>query len=116
MQALWAITPTQNFLNRGNLMYLKSNLSWFAAFLALTTSLATTASFAEPHVPYKIQMSRIQPDQPLRKSTIMGRVKDEFAGRILSIEPQTDRGPDCHVVKLMGDDGEFRIIHVSCTK
>lgn len=96
-------------------MHVKSNLRWCAYFLALTTLATTTASFAETHVPYKIHMSRTQPDQPLRKSTIMGRVKDEFAGRILSIEPQTDRGPDCHVVKLMGDDGEFRIIHVACT-
>ncbi|HPY40626.1 MAG TPA: hypothetical protein PLM98_08920 [Thiolinea sp.] len=59
-------------------------------------------------------MSRTQPDQPLRKSTIMGTVKDKFAGRILAIEAQPERGPDCHVVKLMGDDGEFRIIHVAC--
>ncbi|MFI0400730.1 MAG: hypothetical protein ACH34X_16705 [Thiolinea sp.] len=44
----------------------------------------------------------------------MGRVKDLYAGRILSIEAQQDRGADCHVVKLMGDDGEFRIIHVAC--
>lgn len=97
-------------------MHVKSNIRWCATLLALTTSLATTATFAETHVPYKIQMSRTQPDQPLRKSTIMGRVKDEFKGRILSIESQPDRGDDCHVVKLMGDDGEFRIIHVACTK
>lgn len=97
-------------------MHVKSNIRWCATLLALVTSIATTASFAEPHVPYKIQMNRTQPDQPLRKSTIMGKVKDMYPGRILSIEPQSDRGPDCHVVKLMGDDGEFRIIHVSCTK
>lgn len=96
-------------------MHLKSNIRWCATLLALaTTSFVTTTVFAEPHVPYKIQMSRTKPDQPLRKSTIMGRVKDQFDGRILSIEPQTDRGQDCHVVKLMGDDGEFRIIHVAC--
>lgn len=97
-------------------MQVKSIIRWCATLLALTTSLATTASFAEAHVPYKIQMSRTQPDEPIRKSTIMGRVKDEFKGRILSIEAQPDRGDDCHVVKLMGDDGEFRIIHVACTK
>jgi hypothetical protein len=97
-------------------MHIKSSVRWCVSLLALTTSLATTVSSAETHVPYKIQMSRTQPDQPLRKSTIMGRVKDLYPGRILSIEPQTDRGDDCHVVKLMGDDGEFRIIHVSCTK
>lgn len=95
-------------------MHVKINSRWCATLLALTTSITTTVSFAETHVPYKIQMSRTQPDQPLRKSTIMGRVKDQFNGRILSIEPQTDRGQDCHVVKLMGDDGEFRIIHVAC--
>ncbi|HMT92457.1 hypothetical protein [uncultured Thiothrix sp.] len=97
-------------------MHLQSNLRWCAVFLALSTSLAPTISIAETHVPYKIQMTRTQPDQPLRKSTIMGKVKDMYPGRILSIEPQSDRGPDCHVVKLMGDDGEFRIIHVACTK
>jgi hypothetical protein len=97
-------------------MHIKSSVRWCVSLLALTTSLATTVSSAETHVPYKIQMSRTQPDQPLRKSTIMGRVKDLYPGRILSIEPQTERGDDCHVVKLMGDDGEFRIIHVSCTK
>ncbi|MFZ1386232.1 MAG: hypothetical protein WBP46_01090 [Thiolinea sp.] len=95
-------------------MHVKNSLGWGAAFLALASSLATVTAYAETHVPYKIQMTRTQPDQPLRKSTIMGRVKDLYAGRILSIEAQEDRGPDCHVVKLMGDDGEFRIIHVSC--
>lgn len=97
-------------------MHLKSNIRWCATLLALTTSLVATTSFAETHIPYKIQMSRTQPDQPIRKSTIMGRVKDEFKGRILSIEAQPERGADCHIVKLMGDDGEFRIIHVACNK
>jgi len=69
---------------------------------------------AETAVPYKIDMQRDQPDSPLRKSTIMAHVKKEYPGRILSILPDTDNGPDCHIVKLMGEDGEFRIIHVAC--
>ncbi len=83
--------------------------------LAVTAAIGTTSVVsAETHVPYKIDMSRAQPDDPLRKSTIMGKVKDTYPGRILSIEPQTSGGPDCHIVKSMGDDGEFRIIHVAC--
>lgn len=69
---------------------------------------------AETAVPYKISMERDQPNSPLRKSTIMAHVKKEFPGRVLSIFPDTDNGPDCHIVKLMGEDGEFRIIHVAC--
>ena len=95
-------------------MHVKINIRWCVTLLALTSSLVAVTAHAETHVPYKIQMSRSQPDEPLRKSTIMGRVKDLYAGRILSIEAQPDRGADCHVVKLMGDDGEFRIIHVAC--
>lgn len=98
-------------------MSLKDIKHYCALFtLAVATTSIPIVSAAETHVPYKIDMSRTSPDQPIRKSTIMGKVKDTYAGRILSIEPYPDRGADCHIVKQMGDNGEFRIIHVACNK
>ena len=65
---------------------------------------------------YKVEMSRIDPNKPIRKSAIMSTIKEKFPGRILSIRENRDGGDDCHIVKSMGEDGEFRIIHVACTK
>lgn len=64
--------------------------------------------------PYKISLTRTEADKPIRKSAIMAAVRNRWPGQILHIRSDTDGGQDCHIVKSMGDDGEFRIIHVSC--
>lgn len=83
-----------------------------ASYLALIAP--QTAHAAEDSVPYKVSMKRTDPNNPLRKSTIMAKVKELYPGRILSIVENNTGGPDCHIVKMMGDDGEFRIVHVAC--
>ncbi|MEZ5447647.1 MAG: hypothetical protein R3E89_00985 [Thiolinea sp.] len=85
-----------------------------AVFLASAT--LGVASADSGYTPYKIKMERIDPNREIRKSAIMSRVRELYPGRILSIREHTEGGPDCHIVKSMGDDGEFRIIHVACTK
>ncbi|PID48746.1 MAG: hypothetical protein CR991_10105 [Proteobacteria bacterium] len=82
--------------------------------LCVTTYLTSAVAVAESYVPYKIKMERKDPNRPLRKSTIMAKVKKKYPGRILYIAENAAGGPDCHIVKLMGNDGEFRIIHVAC--
>lgn len=85
-----------------------------SAALSVSTSQALAAGDGSS-IPYKVSMTRENPSSPLRKSTIMAHVKQLYPGRILSIMEDKTRGDDCHIVKLMGKDGEFRIIHVACT-
>lgn len=80
----------------------------------LSCGLSAGQAFANGYTPYKVHMSRIDPNKPIRKSAIMSKIREKFPGRILSIRENRDGGPDCHIVKSMGEDGEFRIIHVAC--
>ncbi len=71
-------------------------------------------SQANRFTPYKVDMVRTDPQKPIRKSTILSNIRKKFPGRILWIREDGSRGPDCHVVKSMGYDGELRIIEVAC--
>lgn len=82
--------------------------------VALSFSLPVQLAHANEYVPYKLPMKRTAPDKPIRKSAIMGKVRAKWPGRVLHIAPDTSGGPDCHVVKAIGDDGEFRIVRVAC--
>ena len=85
----------------------------FIASIA-TTGILTSPVYGNGFTPYKVEMSRIDPKKPIRKSAIMSTIREKFPGRILSIRENREGGPDCHIVKSMGEDGEFRIIHVAC--
>lgn len=92
-----------------------ANMLLLSSSLALTGFFMTSVSIAAASgSPYKYEMKRVKPDSPLRKSTIMAYIKKKHNGRILSIVHNSDNGPDCHILKLMGEDGEYRIIHVAC--
>nr|CAA6820823.1 MAG: Unknown protein [uncultured Thiotrichaceae bacterium] len=80
----------------------------------MAPALASHTVYAESYVPYKLEMQRSEPGEPIRKSSVMKRVRDKWPGRILHISSDSDGGDDCHTVKSMGDDGEFRIIRVAC--
>lgn len=102
-------------------MFTKSVVGQYAKLLMsailsvmVSQAIADTSGGASS-VPYKVSMTRENPTSPLRKSTIMAKVKQLYPGRVLSIMEDKTRGDDCHIVKLMGADGEFRIIHVACT-
>lgn len=82
----------------------------------LLFGLNTHSAYAAGFTPYKVDMSRIDPQKPIRKSAILSNIREKFPGRILSIREDRSGGPDCHVVKSMGDDGELRIIEVACNK
>lgn len=86
------------------------------AALSLSYGLITVQASAAGFTPYKISMSRITPDKPIRKSEIMSHVRKTYPGQILSIRENSEGGDDCHIVKSMGDDGELRIIEVACSK
>ena len=77
---------------------------------------STQSSYANGFTPYKVDMSRIDPKKPIRKSAILSKIRGKFPGRILSIREDRSGGKDCHIVKSMGDDGELRIIEVACNK
>ncbi|CAA6815743.1 MAG: Unknown protein [uncultured Thiotrichaceae bacterium] len=89
-------------------------LQTFVLATAIGTAFSPHTSYAEEYVPYKIDMKRSKPEEPIRKSSIMKKVRDKWPGRILHISSDGSGGPDCHTVKSMGLDGEFRIIRVSC--
>lgn len=80
----------------------------------LSSILSPFSVMAQEATPYKIDMERESPDDPIRKSTIMAKVKDVYPGKIYYIREDKTKGVDCHIVKSMGNDGEFRIIHVAC--
>ena len=82
----------------------------------LLFGLSAHPSYANGFTPYKVEMSRIDPQKPIRKSTILSNIREKFPGRILSIREDRSGGKDCHIVKSMGDDGELRIIEVACNK
>ena len=82
--------------------------------LIVAFSVSTPVAMAETAVPYEIEIERKKPNEPLRKSTIMTKVKEVYPGKVVSILPDNEHGEDCHIVKSMGEDGEFRIIHVAC--
>lgn len=84
--------------------------------LFATGGLLTNSAFANGFTPYKVKMSRINPDKPIRKSAILDNIREKFPGRILSIRENRSGGPDCHKVRSMGDDGELRIIEVACNQ
>lgn len=86
----------------------------FAAKLLVLGMLIAAPLSADSYTPYKVDMSRTEPGKEIRKSAIMTKVRELYPGRILSIRENRDGGPDCHIVKSMGEDGEFRIIHVAC--
>lgn len=88
----------------------------FVAAAVITTAFLPHTSYAEDYVAYKMDMKRSQPDERIRKSSIMKKVRDKWPGRILHISSDSTRGEDCHIVKSMGDDGEFRIIDVACDR
>ncbi len=82
--------------------------------IALNLSLPAQPVYAAEYVPYKLHMKRKNPEKPIRKSAIMAKVRKKWPGRVLHIAPDTSGGQDCHIVKAIGDDGEFRIIRVAC--
>ena len=92
-------------------------LTWAGALAPVVTSLILLAPVvhAEEYKPYKLNMTRTEPNKPIRKSSIMDRVRKEWPGQILHIRSDRSGGDDCHIVKSMGDDGEFRIIRVACS-
>ena len=93
-----------------------SRASKYLLALVLLSGFNVQASFANGFTPYKVDMNRIDPDKPIRKSAILKNIRNKFPGRILSIKEDSSGGPDCHVVKSMGNDGELRIIEVACKK
>lgn len=103
----------------GNLtkMVKPNTLTLAGTLLAVTMSLFFSAPVvhADEYKPYKLSMTRIEPNKPLRKSAIMAEVRKEWPGQILHIRSDRTGGEDCHIVKSMGDDGEFRIIRVACS-
>lgn len=89
------------------------------ALLLASTMLACFSSsspvFADGFAPYRIHMDRENPAKAIRKSAIMTEVRNTYPGDILYIGKDQSGGDDCHVVKSMGKDGEFRIIRVACS-
>lgn len=84
--------------------------------VVMAAAFSPHTSYAEEYVPYKLDMKRTKPGEPIRKSSIMKKVRDKWPGRILHISSDSTRGDDCHIVKSMGDDGEFRLIDVACNR
>ena len=78
------------------------------------SGLLTSTAFGNGTTPYKVEMKRINPSKPIRQSSIMSKVRKKFPGRILSIRKNPTGGPDCHIIKSVSKDGEFRVIHVAC--
>ncbi len=94
-------------------------INFRSVFLQLLATVTITAfssntSYAGDYVAYKMDMKRSVPGEPIRKSSILKKVRNKWPGRILHISSDSTRGPDCHIVKSMGEDGEFRVIDVAC--
>lgn len=77
--------------------------------------LSLTASVLAADSIYKISLKRQTPNNPISRDKILSAVNDKYHGRILSIqEKQTPSAPDCHIVRMLGLDGEYMTLHVAC--
>lgn len=72
----------------------------------------SSLSYAEViNVPVK----RAVATQPITSLEVIAIVKSLLNGRILSIKKRSSyTNPDCHLVKLLEDKGEFQMIKVGC--
>lgn len=62
-----------------------------------------------------IPIQRSVATQPITNLEIIAIVKSLLTGRVLSIKKQSSYdNPDCHLVKLLEDKGEFQIIRLGC--
>ena len=74
----------------------------------------TNSSFSYAEV-INIPVKRAVATQPITSLEIIAIVKSLLSGRILSIKKQPSySNPDCHLVKLLEDKGEFQIIKLGC--
>jgi hypothetical protein len=93
---------------------LLNKLTATCSLVALSLVLSVPAANATEYEPYKIPLGRDDSGKPVRKSSVMAEVNRRWPGQILHIRSDSSGGPDCHIVKSMGNDGEFRIIRVAC--
>jgi len=62
-----------------------------------------------------IPVKRAVATQPITTLEIIAIVKSLLHGRILSVRKQSSySNPDCHLVKLLEDKGEFQLIKLGC--
>ena len=77
--------------------------------------LSLTASVLAADSIYKISLKRQNPNNPISRDGILSAVNDKYHGRILSVQQkQTPSAPDCHIIRMLGLDGERMVIHVAC--
>lgn len=64
----------------------------------------------------RISLERSSPDQPIGRDAIIAKVKSQYQGRVLSIQekPQLPSHPDCHIVRMLSEQGEYLTIKVAC--
>lgn len=76
--------------------------------------LMTSSQIASAEV-INIPIKRTIATQPITSLEIIAIVKSLLNGRVLSIQKQSSySNPDCHMVKLLEDKGEFQIIKLGC--
>lgn len=65
----------------------------------------------------KISMQRVKPDEPIGRDAVLAQVKARYkGGRILSIQEKPLPGfPDCHIVRMLSQEGEYLTIKVACS-
>ena len=62
-----------------------------------------------------VSVKRMVPTEPVTALEIIAIVKSLLSGRVLSIKKQASyKNPDCHLVKLLEDKGEFQVIRLGC--
>lgn len=83
-------------------------LPLFVTFSLLVTTCATAEVI-------NIPIQRSVATQPVTSLEIIAIVKSLLSGRVLSIKKLSSyNNPDCHLVKLLEDKGEFQIIRLGC--